>query len=826
MPPVPLGLRTTRSHLDAFHGAARDAWRAAIRRPTAFVLMALTIALGVGATAAVLGAADRVLFRPLPVDEGHRLAAIYAFDERNQRYASTSYQDYLDYQRRLSTFDDVAAYLRLPLRVTLGNSLARLGGEATTSNYFSMLRVRPIAGRTLADSRGDNAWPLVAMISERQWRTRFDGDPAIVGRTMVVEGHTLTVVGVVADDFISPNLGWGQRPGIWLPMEAVETLFPTFREARVFADRTIPAFLMIGRLAESASIASAQAEADVIVRTESDAMPEASVSLRVFEAGRAKFWPANRDMLLRSFGAFAIAVVLLLALTFSNLTTVLTQQAMSRRPELAVRLALGAGRRALTTQIAAEAAALGLAGAVLSIAVSALVLRALTLFPGVFGIGLTLDLSVDVRTVVLCGALSFALTLLATAGPFAAVYRRQLLRDMKLGQRTTTAPMTWARYSLVALQVTASGVLLAGTLLVASSAANATRVELGFDIDRLATVSLESPPAAGDANTTLTPVIDAIASQPGVISVTRTSRLPLDRTRSIARLSTTATEAEMITAEHVLVDAAYFDTLGITIRRGRTFSVVESANALPVAVVSETLARRLWPDSGGVGERIAIEQQGGGSRTLEVIGVSADTRYREVWDESSTYIYTTQWPAAAIPQLVARTTAQPATAHLVALRRGLGALPEGVSVVGIETGSERLDAAAGPMRSAGVFFGGLAAVAALVALLGLHATLTHTVELRTREIALRQALGATPAQVIRSVFQTPLCVVLAAAVVGAFGAVALAPLLAAQTRGLESDAWAVYALSILLIGSGCFLVAARSAIKALRLPLMHVLRDS
>lgn len=790
--------------------------------------MALTVALGVGATAAVLDTADQVLFRPLPVNDGHRLAAVYGFDDRNQRYASISYQNYLDYQRRLSTFDDLAAYLRLPLRVAVGNSLVRVGGEATTTNYFPMFRVRPLVGRTLAESRGDGAWPFVAMLSERQWRTRFDGDPAIVGRTMVAEGQTLTIVGVVADGFVSPNLGWGQRPGVWFPMEAVEALFPAFREARVFADPTIPAVLLIGRLADGAFVQSAQAEADVIAPAASGGTSSGTgaVGLRVFEAGRAKFWPANRDMLLRSFGAFAIAVVLLLLLTFSNLTTALTQQAMSRRAEMAVRLALGAGRRAIATQVAAEAAALGLASAVLSVAVAAMVLQALTLFPGVFGIGLALDLSVGFRTVFLCLGLSVALTLLATVAPFAAVYRRHLFRDMKLGQRTATTPMTWARYALVSLQVTASGALLAGTLLVASSAANATKVQLGFDIDRLATVSLELSPAAADVDMTLAPVVDAIELQPEVMSVTRTSRLPLDRTRSITRLSTTAVDAETVTADHVLVDAAFFDTLGIALQRGRAFSDVESTNALPVAVVSEALSRRLWPNGGGVGEQIVVEQQGRGGQTLEVIGVSADTRYGQVWDESAGYVYSTQWPATAVPHLVVRTTAQANTALLVALRRGLGALPAGVSVVGSETGSERLDAAVGPMRSAGAFFGGLAAVAALVALLGLHTTLTHTVELRRRDIGLRQALGATPAQVTRAVFQTPLAIVLSAAVVGGFGAMALSPLLAAQTRGLESPPWAVYGVSIGVIAGGCLLVAASATIKALRRPLMHVLRDS
>jgi putative ABC transport system permease protein len=235
MPPIRRGTLPGRTLFDGARAALHAARRSVTRRT--FAMMAVTLALGVGTTAAVIGAADRVLFRPLPFDHGERLAAVYEFDERNQRYASTSYQDFLDYQRRLSTFDDLQAYIRLPLRVTQGGNLTRVGGEATTSSYFELLRVRPIVGRTLAQSTDADAWPLVTMISERLWHTRFADDPAIVGRTLVAEGQTLTIVGVVTGRFTSPNIGWGQRPDVWFPMEAVETLFPAFRDAHVFADR-------------------------------------------------------------------------------------------------------------------------------------------------------------------------------------------------------------------------------------------------------------------------------------------------------------------------------------------------------------------------------------------------------------------------------------------------------------------------------------------------------------------------------------------------------------------------------------------------------------
>jgi ABC-type antimicrobial peptide transport system permease subunit len=261
------------------------------------------------------------------------------------------------------------------------------------------------------------------------------------------------------------------------------------------------------------------------------------------------------------------------------------------------------------------------------------------------------------------------------------------------------------------------------------------------------------------------------------------------------------------------------------IRRGRPFTAAEGTNQLAVAVVNETLARRLWPGGSGVGEQIVVELQGDSSRTLEVVGVSADTRYGEVWAEPTAAFFSTL-RTVVMPGLMVRTSDHPTPSTLVALRSRLGALPHGVTVVSIETGSDRLSGAVGPIRSAGMFFGGLAAVAGLVALLGLHTTLSHTVEQRTREIALRQALGATPAQVTRSIFQAPLSVSVVAAVAGCAAALTLAPLLASQTRGLESNSWVVSAVSTAVLVAGCLLVAFQAAVKALRLPLADVLRNA
>ncbi len=790
--------------------------------------MATTAALGVGGVAAVLGAADQVLFRPIAVDEGHRVVALYGFDTRNGRYASTSYVDYLDVAQRTTTIEHVSAYLRLPFRVTGHDGVRRIGGEAVTATYFEMLRVVPRLGTVLGEARAD-AWPMVATISERLWRSRFAGDPAVIGQTITAEGHTLTIVGVAPDTFSSPNLGWGARPDIWVPMEAVETLLPPFREAGVFTERGIPSVLMIGRLAAGVPLARAQAEVDVIARTIAAASPEtnADLGVRLLESGRAQFWPAYRDTVIRSFGALGLAALLLLGLTFANLTTLLTQQVLSRRSEIGVRLALGATRGGLIRQVVAEAGVLGLASAVLSIGVASGVQHLLMASPGVLGIGLSLDLGLDGRVVGTCVLLSFGATLLAAALPFAAVVRRRIVGEIGTGQRTVTTPMTWARHALVGGQIAASAVLVASALVVAGSAVNAARVDLGFSTADLLVVSLDTTSSQApqeDVRDALSPTRSALADLPGVTSVALSSRAPFDPVAGVATVSIPTDGGASTSVRVQQVTGNYFSTLDIPLRQGRTFTVTDEAQRLPVAIVSEALARRLWPDGGGVGTRLLIQQGPGDPETLEVVGVAADARYGQVWDTDGATLYTTRWSPTTVPHVLVKA---PGALEAIAMRvpGTLSLLPASVSLARVERGTDRVEAALAPFHAASRLFSALAVLAVLVAMVGMYATLAYLVEQRTREIALRLALGGRTVRVAMTAVRGPVAVACGAVAAGLWGATAMAPLLAGQTRGLAWDGWAVLVATAGLVIGGCLVSAIVPARRATRVSPMIVLRE-
>ncbi len=684
-------------------------------------------------------------------------------------------------------------------------------------------------GTLLGGSHAD-AWPMVAAISERLWRTRFSSDPAVLGQTLHAEGHLLTIVGVVPETFTSPNLGWGARPDIWVPMASVETLFPSFRDARVFTERSIPSVLMIGRLAPGASLSRAQPEADVIAAALAEESPAsaADVGLRLMDAGRAKFWPANRNTVLRSFAAFGVAALLLLGLTFSNLLTLLTQQALSRRSEVAVRLALGATRGTLVRQVAAEASALGLLTFLVSMVAAVGLQHLLTLSPNVLGIGLALDLRLDTQLVAVCVVLSFGLAWLGAMMSVLTLTRGHIARDMRTSQRTTTSSMSRARYALVGVQVTASAALFTTALMVAGSAMNAANVDLGFSTSPLLVVSLDTSSSQAeltDVRDSLSPALEALATLPGVTSVALSSRAPLDPVGAVANVGIPADGGAVVTIRrHQQVTARYFEALDIPLRQGRAFTPADDEHRLPVAVVSESLARRLWPDGRGVGERVFVQQGQSEPTVLEVVGIAADTRFGQIWEPDSATIYTTQWSPTALPHILVRAPGD-VVATGVRLPGALRVLPAELSLAAVTTGEDRVASALAPFNAASRLFAALAVVAIVVAMIGLYATLAHLVEQRTREIALRLALGGGPMQVASSVVRAAVVIALGATLTGVWAAAAMAPLLASQTRDFAWDGWSVFVSGALGIAACCVIAAALPAVRATRVPPMLVLRD-
>jgi predicted permease len=823
--------REARGHawLDSLRRDLRQAVRIIIRRPRIAATLALTMALGVGANAAILDTFDRLMFRPLDVPRAGELVAVHSINRRTGRYQSATYLDYLDFTRARS-LSGLSAYVRMQLPVVVDGSSTRPWIDVVTPSFFDVLGVSPIRGQRWSTAAQPPGWPMVALVSETFWHTRLNADPNAVGRTIAIDDLPVTILGVLPATFAGYNLGWGKNPDLWMPMDAVTTLVPAFARAGVLAQRGRASMVLLGRLAPGATPRDAQSELEVIASAIARDSPSTNhdVSVDVFPAGQAKFWPAYRTTLMRSLTAFAGATALVFILAVTNVMTLLLHQALARERETAVRLALGASRRTIARQLFVEGLVVALPGAAMAIAVAWAVLHSLGLFPRVFGIGASLDLAVGGRLVAICLGLSVGLAGLFALVPWLHFRDWRLWSRLTLDQRSTGTPrhLRLQRVSL-ALQVGLSSVLLAAAMLVIRSEAAANSTPLGFDVDHLLIVTADLRSRRAEP-TDLTRALDGfrstLAAQAWVDRVSLTSRAPLDHTGSVVTVLDSTSDTTGRQATQQFVDAEFLATTGMPIVSGRGFSTDDMRERRAVVLVNRTTARMLWPDASSSFHTLTI-RDAGTAKTFDAIGVVADAHYTDVWDAPGPILYRIDWPVDVLPTVLVRTR-EPADRTVLGVRESLRMLPETLVPAGVSTGRQQLAEALGPQRMASAFFGILAVLALLVAIVGLQSTTTHTIEQRRREIAVRIAVGGTPTYVSVQVIRPLVILAIGATLAGIGSAAMFTPLLASQAKGISAHDPVTFISVAAVMVSGCVAIAIIAVSRAARTDAAATLRSS
>jgi predicted permease len=814
---------------DWWRGLASDVRRGARilvadRRLAAIV--AITLAAGVGASAAVIGAADAILFRALPVPNPDQVVALYEVNRGTGTYQQTSFPDYESIRATARSFDALSAYVRLPIDLDIGRTRVAVRADAVTTDFFSMLRLRPLLGRAFGpgDNRADGS-AFVLMISEQLWRDRFDARPDVVGRTIAVHGQPFQIIGVVPGTFTGQNFGWGARPDAWIPIRSAPAVVPVLARVDVLRRRDAPFVLMLGRLRPQVSVGMAQAEVAGLAAGLARSSADADRSIEVLPAGRAKFWPAYRDTVRESAAAFSGATVLLLVLVCANLASLLFVQALRRRRELAVRAAIGASPARLVQQLVVESAWLALPGFLLSLLVAAGVGRALMSVPAIFGTGLDAVAPFDTRVIGIAAVLS-----IATAGAFALApalraRRVDVATALAADPRTaTTARAGWVRSALLVVQVALSAVTVAGALLVFRGVANTRGADPGYDLSKLVFVSLaatadDAPPAATRA--AIDRVVDRIVALPGVDAAATASDTPLSGTRMTRLTGTTTDRAAAATTDMYDVGAGFFETLGARLLSGRSFTASDAAAGAPVAIVSRAFAQRTWPGEDPIGRTLYV-WDGSTSAPWRVVGVAADIRYRTPWSDGVPAIYLSGG-STRIPGIVVRARdGVPAARLASAVRQSIDA--PGLVVTGVDTGDARLDAALAPERAAGIFLGALAAIALFIASVGLYGSAAFLVTERSREISIRMAIGGSARRVAATVVRPMLVCTAIGTAIAIPASVALLPFLANQARGAATNDWRTIAIAAVVTAMACGFAMLRPARRAARIQPVEALR--
>jgi len=782
----------------------RYAIRTLAREP-GFTLVALvTLALGIGANTAIFSIVNAVLLRPLPYHEPERVVLLWSH-WTNWTKTWVSEPELADYEQARS-LEYVAGFSSTSFNLTggPGSEPLRVLAAQVQAPMFDALGAKPLIGRVFSADEDRPGRERVVLLTEGLWRSRFGSDPSIVGRTIDLDAVAYTVVGVLPASLRLP-LDYATRTftQIWVPL----ALGPVDPQER--GNHGINA---LGRLKPGVTLPQAQAEIDTITRgflRQYDDLYDETFGLTLVPAPIEVFGdirPALMILLL------AVGAVLLIAC--ANVANLLLARSESRQKEIAVRVALGAGRHRIVRQLLTESMALSVVGGAAGIALAyALTQGLVALDP--LKIPRVQDIALDGRVLAFTAAISALTGVLFGIVPALQSSRTDLQSVLKEGGRDSRVGAGWLRRVLVTSEIAASVVLVAAAMLLARSFARLLDVDAGFNPAHVLTLRTSLPNATYTDSAAMVRAYAEVGRRlresPGVQAAGAVTGLPMASTRGdwgIRIEGRPMDPREGLAADWQVVTPGYFEALGTPLRGGRTFSDADTASSLPVIVVNETMAKKYWPGVDAVGRRMTM---GSNDRWITVVGVVADIHHRGLDMEPRPEMYRphTQFryggaDAPAVPMMTwaVRTTDDPraavsyarAAVSAVDARLGISDVATMDAVVADSTSDRRLNM---------LLFVLLGTLALALATVGVYGVVAYSVSQRTHEIGVRMAIGARPNDVVRLMLGEGGRLAVAGVVAGSLIALAAARLI----RGLLFEVSATDPLTFVAVAGGLLAVA-------------------
>ena len=802
----------------------RYALRTLVRSPGYAAAAVLTLALGIGANTAIFSAMDEILMRPPDVPEPQRLAQIYRFNRKTSTYRSSSYPDYVDFRQQARSFQNLAAYARFPLNVQMGGEASeRISVEAVSGNYFAMLSVPPLGGRAIEPADDAPGAAPVAMIAEDLWRTRLQADPSVIGKPITISGCRFTIAGIVPKRVGGLNLNWATPPRIWIPLRASALVIPSFE--RIFDSRGAIWLVLVGRLNRDVSMPAAQADLQAIA---ANIAGSRELSAVVYPLSRSKFWPSYRNDIETSLTGFGIASGLILLLACANVSNLLLGRAIARRRELAMRLAIGAGRGRIVRQLLTESGILAILSCGAGLLVADGLMRLLRQFPAALGLTLALDLQIESRALAFCIGLSAFAVLLFGLAPALQTARLAVMPSLKgSGFAVAGGSREWLRGALVAIQAALAMVLLIGGGLYGRTLWKAYSTDLGFRSDHLLTAAFSLPPPGKELADQIwnaqRNLLARLQATPGVVSTALSSTGILSPGYPQVRIET-GPDSAPVSAACEYVSRDFLKTMGIPLFAGEDFSA-RADEASVGAVVNRTLARSLAPGADPVGKTILVETAGGIKSRFIVVGIAGNTRYGSIWEQPEPHLYLlARQTDVAAGFLAVRTKAQPED-FAEPLHKLWSDLVPTAPLYEIQTAKERVNASLTPQRVAAAILGGFAMLALILTAIGLYSVVAFSVAQQRREIGIRIAIGASPRAIFEAVLRRsmiPAIVGLAAGVAASFP---LMRILAAKARNVSPYDEPTYLAVALILASVACVAAIVPARRAMRVDPSTALRS-
>jgi predicted permease len=798
----------------------RYAIRGLIKRPGFVAIAVVTLALGIGANTAIFSLVNTVLLRTLPVDRPGEIVSV-AVRGKDDSMSAFSYPNYKDFRDRNEVLSGLLVYRFAPLSLSRGGVNERIWGYEVSGNYFDVLKVTAIKGRTFLPE--EDQTPLshpVIVLSYDAWQKRFGGDENIVGREVLINNHQFQVIGIAPEGFKGTEFVYS--PEIWMPTAMIEWGEPG---ATWLDERGTKNFFGVGRLKTGVSASQAEASLNLLSQQLAKEYPDTNEGQSIRLDAPGFILPDLRGAVVSFTWVMMAAVGLVLLVTCTNLAGLMLARATDRRKEIAIRLAMGANRFRLIRQLLTESVLLSLLGGVAGLLLAFWILRVLLALKPPIDFPLALDVSVDWRVLLFSLGVSLAAGVLFGLAPALQATRPNLVGTLKDTAAQGGAARTRLRSVLVVGQISISLVVLIGAGLVVRSLQQLQTMNPGFDPNNALTMSFDLGLQGYDearGQQFYKQLTERVRALPGVESAAVGSYIPLSLNYNSQNVFVEGKPAERgenaPTAMNATVGPDYFKTMATTIVQGREFTDQDQDNTEKIAVVNETFVRRLMPElqdsAAAVGKRFSFSGAGGPFR--RIVGVAKDGKYFNIAEDPRSFVWTPvsqSYSSSGI--LLVRTKGNP-EGLLSPVRGQIQALDSKLPVFDVNTLSMHMRLALFPARVAATVLGVFGLVALMLAAIGVYGITSYAVAQRTHEIGIRLALGAQLGDVLRLVLGHGLKLTIIGAGIGLLGAYVTTRAIASVLYGVSAtDPLTFGFVSLLLIGVALFAcyVPARRATK-------------
>ncbi|HXY25735.1 MAG TPA: ABC transporter permease [Candidatus Acidoferrum sp.] len=788
--------------------------RASIRRlrnaPGSAIAAILLLAVGISVNSTLFSLIDGFLLRPLPVKDADQLVGISAWP-----HGSSSYADYEEICRQNTTFEGIAVVARHVALLRTNSQTQLIKADFVSANYFSVLGVVPIRGRPFMNAEETSNQPT-AVISYGLWQRQFAADPEIIGKQAWFTGKNTLIVGVAPPQF------YGLQRGFWTD---VWFAAKTFQSRESLAQRDYRDYELVGRLRPGAQLSQARAEFDTIAQRLSASFPDADKGLRLLLDPETEH---SRGRLILSV-LLLTAVALVLVICCANVAGMALAKMEGMRQEIAVRLALGAGRLRLMSELLAENIILALTGGALALLLTFWLIRLQPALMPPMTFAMRFDVRVDHRVFLFTLLASFAAAFFSGFFPALRASKTDLVSALK-GNDESPAGRTLGvipRNALVVSQIALSVILMAAAGLLAKSLLLVEQINPGFNTKANLLTIMVAPLQGHSESVPLfyAPLMAKLKGLPGIRRASYASVMPFSGSGGGATRKVFLPGVEMPPGQESLdvhfnaVGPDYFRTIGTRILRGRDFTSADETGHLHSALINSTMARSFWPDRNPIGQHVKVE-----NADCEIVGIVEDVKNESIHEPDEPYMY---FPFAQMPSsdvtILVESAGAPETV-MDAAKHEIIALDKNVIFVNVKTLRQLLESALWGDRMPAFAAAVLAGIGMFLAVIGLYGVTAYLMKRRTREIAVRMALGAQRGQVVRLVLLGSSKLALIGIALGLASAFGVCRILSNVLYGVKPSDPAVYALCALVVFTVALLASYIPARRAMRVDPMVALR--